>query len=81
MEKKTRISAIVKERGLSVKGFRKAMRALAKEYGEDFYDIFGNCGVVPAAYKVRRDGEMRRRWNTSKSKSSCLTRKCRTASW
>lgn len=58
-----RLAALVAERGLSVKGFRRSLRALAREFCEDDGDLefllrewIGDYRAVPAAYRILRDG-------------------------
>ena len=62
MNKTIRLAPLVAERSLSVSGFRRAMKALVAEFESDpdgradmFAEWFGDCRMVPAAWRVRRD--------------------------
>lgn len=56
--------ALVRERGLSTTGFRKAMKALVAEFFDQdewdneqqcFWEWFARCDVVPAGFSITRD--------------------------
>lgn len=70
-----RLAALIAERGLKTKGFRRSLRELVKECGDpsecedstieervafQFDELFGDCSVVPAAYRIiKGDGPLR----------------------
>lgn len=60
----SKISKLVKTRGLKVKGFRRALHQLVADFCEDeseveceFGEWFGNIRIFPAAYRIDQDGD------------------------